>query len=151
MSVKIFCNIKCRQPCNPCNLGEKYLIVTDSNVEMAAKVEHSISNNNRDIKSTGVSFSFVVVRWDQSLQNFPLYTTNVHLPNRLMQLTLTFSLLGKKLPDRKAINDKGRLTNLRIYAFQSLYGHVLKSNKENSKAMAKEVMAMLYHYSSTEE
>ena len=118
---------------------------------MAAKVEHSISNNNRDIKSTGVSFSFVVVRWDQSLQNFPLYTTNVHLPNRLMQLTLNFSLLGKKLPDRKAINDKGRLTNLRIYAFQSLYDHVLKSNKENSKAMTKEVMAMLYHYSSTEE
>ena len=30
--------------------------VTDSNMEMAAKEVRSISNNNRDIKSTGVSF-----------------------------------------------------------------------------------------------
>ena len=32
-----------------------------------------------------------------------------------------------------------------------LYGNVLKSNKGNSEAMGKGVMAILYHYSSTEE
>ena len=30
-------------------------------------------------------------------------------------------------------------------------GHVLKSNKNNSEAIEKGIMAVLYHYSSTEE
>ena len=30
-------------------------------------------------------------------------------------------------------------------------GHVLKSNKNNSEAIEKGIMAILYHYSSTEE
>ena len=56
-----------------------------------------------------------------------------------------------KLSNGKAINGKIRLINLHIDALQSLYGHVLKSNNGNSEAMTKVVMAILHHYSSTEE
>ena len=55
------------------------------------------------------------------------------------------------LSDGKAIDGKGMLTNLCIDALQSLYGYVLRSNKGNCEAMAKGVMAILYHYSSTEK
>ena len=55
------------------------------------------------------------------------------------------------MSDGKAINGKGRLTNIRIDALQSLYGYVLKSNKGNAKNMARGVQAILHHYSSTEE
>lgn len=44
-----------------------------------------------------------------------------------------------------------RHTNLRIGALQSLYGHVSKSNKGKSEQMAKWVLAILCHYSDTEE
>ena len=55
------------------------------------------------------------------------------------------------LSDGKAIDGKGMLTNLCIDALQSLYGYVLRSNKGNCEAMAKGVMAILHHYSSTEK
>lgn len=58
---------------------------------------------------------------------------------------------GKKLADGKCINGKGRLTNTRIDAFQSLYGHVLRKNKGDAAAMSTGVSAILKHYSSTEE
>ena len=61
-SPKTVCNIKSREICKPCSLGkntEKFVKtpseVADGNMEMAAKEVHSISNNNRDIKSTDVT------------------------------------------------------------------------------------------------
>ena len=68
-----------------------------------------------------------------------------------MQLLYKFSLLGKKLPDGKPKYGKGKCTNLRSDALQSLYCRVLNSDKENSEAIAKGVMVTLYHYSSTKE
>ena len=59
--------------------------------------------------------------------------------------------MGKKLLDGKPKYGKGKLTNLRTDALQSLYCRVLNSDKVNSEAIAKGVMATLYHYPSTEE
>ena len=58
---------------------------------------------------------------------------------------------GRKLADGKAINGKGRLTNIRIGIFQNIYGHVIRNNKGNSTAMEKCVRASLKHYCSTVE
>ena len=58
---------------------------------------------------------------------------------------------GRKLADGKAINGKGRLTNIRIGIFQNIYGHVIRNNKGNSTAMEKGVRASLKHYCSTVE
>lgn len=68
-----------------------------------------------------------------------------------MQLLYKFSLLGKKLLDGKPKYGKSKLTNLRTDALQSLYCRFLNSDKENSEAIAKGVMATLHHYSSTDE
>lgn len=43
------------------------------------------------------------------------------------------------------------MTNNRIDVFQSLYGHVLRTNKGNPEAMSQGVRAILNHYSSTNE
>lgn len=58
---------------------------------------------------------------------------------------------GKKLPDGKAISGKGRLTQNRIDALQSLFGHTLRKNKGNVDAMERGVRAILKHYSSSVE
>ena len=58
---------------------------------------------------------------------------------------------GKKLADGKSISGRGRLTNKRINVFQNLYGHNIRANKGDPKAMSKAVKASLKHYSSTKE
>ncbi|CAG2197000.1 unnamed protein product [Mytilus edulis] len=46
---------------------------------------------------------------------------------------------------------KGRLTNKLINSFQVFYGMAIRKNKGDALAMQKNVMAILYHYSSTKE
>ena len=47
--------------------------------------------------------------------------------------------------------EDGNLKNKRINVFQNLYGHNIRANKGDPKAMSKAVKAPLKHYSSTKE
>ncbi|CAG2208778.1 unnamed protein product [Mytilus edulis] len=58
---------------------------------------------------------------------------------------------GKKLADGKQMTGKGRLTNKLINSFQVFYGMAIRKNKGDAVAMQKNVMAILFHYSSTKE
>ena len=53
------------------------------------------------------------------------------------------------MSDGKGISGRGRLTNTRIDALQSLYGYTIRSNKNDPEAMSKGTLAIVKHYSST--
>ena len=71
-------------------------------------------------------------------------TINVLLP----YLTL-YSFLMKKLADGKGFSGKDQLTLARIDAVPNFFGIAIRKNNGNPQNMAKEIWAILDHYSST--
>ena len=66
--------------------------------------------------------------------------------------TLLSNNKGKPLSDRKMLGGTaGGLTLIRCDSIQGFYGKCLRDNKGNVENMSKEVLAILYHYGSTEE
>ena len=55
----------------------------------------------------------------------------------------------KKLADGKGLNGKDQLTLARIDAIPNFFGIAIRKNNGNSQNMAKEIWAILDHYSST--
>ena len=53
------------------------------------------------------------------------------------------------MTDGKGISGRGRLTNTRIDAIQSLYGYTIQTNKGDPEKMSKGTQVILKHYSST--
>ena len=67
----------------------------------------------------------------------------------ISSLSLSLSFLGKKLADGKGLSGKDRFTLARIDAMQNVSGKAIRKNKGNPQNMAKEIWAILDHYSST--
>ena len=61
------------------------------------------------------------------------------------------SLSGKKLSDGKTISGRGRLTDQKIDKLQIFYGLAIRRNKGDIENMKKEVLAGLYHSSSSDD
>ena len=67
----------------------------------------------------------------------------------ISSLSLSLFFLDKKLADGKGLSSKGRLILATIDAIQFFFGKAIRKNKGNPQNMAKEIWAVLDHYSST--